>query len=97
MISSSLIRPVLSEEPSAALEEASADAAELSAVLLDEASPEQAVNDVARQLAASNAANTLLFFIMFHPFSSFKIGFSLSETALLLILHGGFSARLPRL
>jgi hypothetical protein len=88
---------VLSEEPSAALEEASADAAELPAVLLDEASPEQAVNDAARQLAASNAANTLLFFIMFHPFSSFKIGFSLSETALLLILHGGFSARSPQL
>jgi hypothetical protein len=64
---------VLSEEPSAALEEASADAAELSAVLLDEVSPEQAVNDVARQLAASNAANTLLFFIMFHPFSSLKL------------------------
>jgi hypothetical protein len=73
MISSSLIRPVLSEEPSAALEEASADAAELSAVLLDEVSPEQAVNDAARQLAASNAANTLLFFIMFHPFSSLKL------------------------
>jgi len=73
MISSSLIRPVLSEEPSAALEEASADAAELSAVMLDEVSPEQAVNDAARQLAASNAANTLLFFIMFHPFSSLKL------------------------